>query len=88
MSANAKYHCTQRAEQRFFAAAINAPLLSREYEYELAVRWREEENKAALHEIVAAYSHLVISTAMRFRNYGLPFADLTQEGSVGSWMLE
>ncbi len=76
------YHA-QRAEQRFFAEAINAPLLSREHEYELATRWREEDDEAALHEIVAAYSRLVISTAMRFRNYGLPVADLIQEGSVG-----
>jgi RNA polymerase sigma-32 factor len=73
----------QRAERRFFVEAAGAPILSREYELELATRWRRNGDEAALHEIVAAYSRLVISTAMRFRNYGLPAADLIQEGSIG-----
>ena len=30
-----------------------------------------------------AYMRLVISTASRFRNYGLPMADLVQEGAAG-----
>ena len=76
------YH-TQGAERRFFRESINAPLLSRDHEHELATRWRDNEDEAALHEIVFAYSRLVISTAMRFRNYGLPVADLIQEGSIG-----
>ena len=76
------YH-TQGAERRFFRESINAPLLSRDHEHELATRWRDNEDEAALHEIVFAYSRLVISTAMRFRNYGLPIADLIQEGSIG-----
>ncbi len=38
MPASAKNYYTQRAEQRFLAEAINAPLLSREYEHELVVR--------------------------------------------------
>ncbi|MBR46725.1 MAG: RNA polymerase factor sigma-32 [Rhodospirillaceae bacterium] len=83
MPARANNYNAQRVEQRFFADAINAPLLSREHEHELATRWRVEDDEAALHEIVASYSRLVISTAMRFRNYGLPVADLIQEGSVG-----
>ena len=74
---------TQRAERRFFTESINAPLLTREHERELATRWRNEDDEAALHEIVFAYSRLVISTAMRFRNYGLLVADLVQEGSIG-----
>ena len=83
MSAYNSNHHTQRAERRFFTEAINAPLLTREHEHELAIRWRDEDDEAALHEIVFAYSRLVISTAMRFRNYGLPVADLIQEGSIG-----
>ena len=40
-------------------------------------------DEAALHELVRAYIRLVICTAARFRNYGLPMADLVQEGKVG-----
>ena len=83
MSAYDSNHHTQRAERRFFTDAINAPLLTREHEHELATRWRDDDDEAALHEIVFAYSRLVISTAMRFRNYGLPVADLVQEGCIG-----
>ena len=74
---------SQSAERRFFRESINAPMLTREHEYELATRWREQEDVSALHEIITAYTRLVISTATRFRNYGLPIADLIQEGSVG-----
>jgi len=74
---------SQSAERRFFRDSINAPLLTRDHEHELAVRWREQEDESALHEITFAYTRLVISMAKRFRNYGLPVADLIQEGSVG-----
>ena len=74
---------SQSAERRFFRDSINAPLLTRGHEHELAVRWREQEDESALHEITFAYTRLVISMAKRFRNYGLPVADLIQEGSVG-----
>jgi RNA polymerase sigma-32 factor len=58
-------------------------LLSRRDEFELARRWREEADESALHELVRSYTRLVISTAARFRNYGLPSGDLVQEGNVG-----
>ena len=81
-SFDSRYY-SHSAERRFFRDSINAPLLSREYEHELATRWRDEKDVSALHEIITAYTRLVISTATRFRNYGLPIADLIQEGSVG-----
>jgi len=74
---------SQSAQRRFFRNAVNVPLLTREHEHELAVRWREQEDNSALHEITFAYNWLVISMAKRFRNYGLPVAGLIQEGSVG-----
>ena len=37
----------------------------------------------ALHELIQSYMRLVISTASRFKNYGLPLGDLVQEGVVG-----
>jgi len=58
-------------------------MLSREYEFDLARRWRERGDTAALHGLVGAYTRLVVSTATRFRNYGLPMGDLVQEGNVG-----
>lgn len=74
---------TQRANRRFIKAAMKAPLLSREHEHDLAKRWRDAGDEAALHELVSAYMRLVISTAARFRSYGLPMGDLVQEGNIG-----
>ena len=74
---------TQRANLNYIRASMREPLLSRETELSLARRWREEGDEAALHEMVRAYTRLVVSTAGRFRNYGLPMGDLVQEGNVG-----
>ena len=60
-----------------------APFLEREEERALAVRWREQHDDVALHRLAAAHMRLVISIASRFRHYGLPPADLVQEGHVG-----
>jgi RNA polymerase sigma-32 factor len=74
---------TQRANRRFIKAAMRAPLLEQDHELDLARRWREDGDEEALHELTQAYMRLVISTAARFRNYGLPMGDLVQEGNVG-----
>jgi RNA polymerase sigma-32 factor len=74
---------TQRANLNFIRAAMREPLLEREIEQDYARRWREENDEDALHKLVRAYTRLVVSTASRFRNYGLPMGDLVQEGNVG-----
>ncbi len=74
---------TQRANRRFIKAAMKAPLLERDHELDLARRWRNDHDEAALHELTQSYMRLVISIASRFRNYGLPLGDLVQEGNVG-----
>lgn len=72
-----------RQEQQFISTAMSAPLLSFEHEQDLALRWRDQGDERALHELVSAYMRLVVSVAGRFRAYGLPRADLVQEGCVG-----
>lgn len=74
---------TQADNVRFIRGAMNAPLLEREAEYELARRWREEGDEKALHKLIKAYARLVVAMASRFRAYGLPLADLMQEGHIG-----
>jgi RNA polymerase sigma-32 factor len=74
---------TQRANMRFIRSAMREPLLEREVEFEYAQRWRDEGDEKALHNLVRAYTRLVISLAGKFRNYGLPMGDLVQEGNVG-----
>ncbi len=74
---------TQKANRRYIRTAMGTPLLTRDEEFELARRWRQDGDEPALHDLVGAYARLVISTASRFRNYGLPMGDLIQEGNIG-----
>lgn len=74
---------SRRANVTFIRSAMSIPLLTREREQELAVRWRADDDEAALHELVTAYTRLVAGMAVRFRNYGLPVGDLMQEGNLG-----
>src|SRR5487761_2477572 len=68
---------------QFVKAAMKAPFLEREEEHLLAARWKENKDQAALHALTEAHMRLVISVAVKFRNYGLPLPDLVQEGHVG-----
>lgn len=74
---------TQRANLSFIKTSMQEPLLSKETEQELARLWRYNQDEQALHNLVRAYTRLVVSTASKFRNYGLPIGDLVQEGNVG-----
>lgn len=67
----------------FVRAAMRAPYLERDEEHDLAVRWKDKHDQAALHRLTAAHMRLVIAIAARFRNFGLPMGDMIQEGHVG-----
>ncbi|MGH6678930.1 MAG: RNA polymerase factor sigma-32, partial [Bradyrhizobium sp.] len=69
--------------RQLVAAAKSAPFLARDEEKDLAIRWKTQRDEDALHQLARAHMRLVIAVAMRFRHYGLPIADLIQEGHVG-----
>jgi RNA polymerase sigma-32 factor len=69
--------------RQFVKAAMSARFLERDEERALAESWRHKGDERALHELAAAHMRLVIALAARFRHYGLPIADLIQEGHVG-----
>lgn len=77
------YAASSSADRMFVKSAMKAPLLDPVHEANLARRWREQNDEAALHELTTAYMRLVISMAAKFRHYGLPMADLVSEGNVG-----
>jgi RNA polymerase sigma-32 factor len=70
-------------QRSFVKAAMNAPFLERDQERALAVLWKDGRDENALHQLASAHMRLVIAIAARFRHYGLPMADLIQEGHVG-----
>jgi RNA polymerase primary sigma factor len=73
---------TTDALQLFFREAARHPLLSKEEEVELA-KAVERGDLAAKERLINSNLRLVISNAKRYRNQGLSFLDLIQEGTLG-----
>lgn len=71
------------ANRKLIKRAMAAPMLEAAHELNLARAWRDNQDMRALNELTSSYLRLVIAVAARFRNYGLPFNDLIQEGSIG-----
>lgn len=59
------------------------PVLNREEEYDLAVKYYEDKDLEAAKNLVASNLRFVIKVANQYSSYGLPLVDLIQEGSVG-----
>ena len=74
---------TRQSDNRYIRNAMKQPLLEREHEIELAVKWRDHDDASAMHDLVMAYARLVVSAASKYRHYGLPGGDLIQEGNIG-----
>ncbi len=71
------------ADRRYLSTVMTKAMLTEEEELELARRWKEKGDQVAMQKMISAYLRLVVSTATRFRNYGLPLPDLIQEGNIG-----
>src|SRR6478752_3052079 len=68
--------------QLFLKDVGKVPLLTAAQEVELAKRIERGDHRAK-QEMVEANLRLVVSIAKRYRNQGLPFLDLIQEGTIG-----
>ena len=73
---------SQDSLQAFLNDVGKVDLLTAAQEVELAKRI-ERGDHGAKQEMVEANLRLVVSIAKRYRNQGLPFLDLIQEGSIG-----
>ncbi|MAJ93781.1 MAG: RNA polymerase factor sigma-32 [Rhodospirillaceae bacterium TMED63] len=72
-----------RNDRRYISAAMDAPMLERQYESNLGRRWRDDQDADALHELIEAHIRLVVRIATKYKGYGLPIGDLIQEGNTG-----
>ena len=67
-----------------YVQAVNRiPLLTPEKEHELALRFRREDDLEAARALVLSHLRVVVSVARGYLGYGLPHADLIQEGNIG-----
>jgi len=62
------------------------PLLSREEEHDLAVRYYEHKDIEAAHRLVTSNLRFVVKIAMEYRHYRARLLDLIQEGNIGLMM--
>ena len=69
--------------ETYLAAVNRIPMLSAEREHELAVRLRDHGDLEAAREMVLSHLRFVVKIARGYKGYGLPLADLIQEGGVG-----
>ncbi len=59
------------------------PVLDREEELKLAMRYRDEGDEDAGRRLVTSNLRFVIKVALGYRNYGIKLMDLIQEGNIG-----
>ncbi|AJC20882.1 RNA polymerase sigma factor RpoH [Pandoraea pulmonicola] len=67
----------------YIQAVHRIPMLSAEEEQTLAKRLREHDDLEAARKLVLSHLRLVVSIARNYLGYGLPHADLIQEGNIG-----
>ena len=69
--------------EAYIQAVGRIPMLTAEGERALALRWRENNDLEAARALVLSHLRLVVSIARGYLGYGLPHADLIQEGNIG-----
>ncbi|MCH8621363.1 RNA polymerase sigma factor RpoH [Undibacterium sp. TS12] len=67
----------------YISAVNRLPMLSHEEEVDYAKKLRNDNDLAAAQQLVMSHLRLVVSIARGYLGYGLPHADLIQEGNIG-----
>ena len=74
---------TSGSIESYIRSANSFPMLSQEEEINLARRLRDEDDINAARQLVLSHLRVVVSIARGYKGYGLPQADLIQEGNIG-----
>lgn len=67
----------------YISSVNRLPMLSASDEIRLAREFRDHENLDAAKTLVMSHLRLVVSIARQYLGYGIPHADLIQEGNIG-----
>ena len=67
----------------YIQSVNRVPMLTAEEEQRLAREYRDNDNLDAARRLVLSHLRLVVSIARGYLGYGLPHADLIQEGNIG-----
>ena len=67
-----------------YEQAVNRfPMITADEERDLALRYRDQGDIEAARRLVMSHLRFVVHVARGYRGYGLPHADIIQEGNVG-----
>ncbi|MFT0545613.1 RNA polymerase sigma factor RpoH [Allopusillimonas ginsengisoli] len=69
--------------EAYISAVNRLPMLTAAEEVSLGKRLRDESDLDAARQLITSHLRLVVSVARQYLGYGLPHADLIQEGNVG-----
>ena len=69
--------------EQYIQTVNSIPMLTQEEEIELATRHQQHEDLEAAKRLVMSHLRVVVSIARGYAGYGLPQADLIQEGNIG-----
>jgi RNA polymerase sigma-32 factor len=67
----------------YISAVNRMPMLTPEQEQEFARKLKDNNDLEAAGKLVLSHLRLVVSVARQYLGYGLPHADLIQEGNIG-----
>ena len=67
----------------YISAVNRLPMLTHQEEIDFANKLRNENDLAAAQQLVMSHLRLVVSIARGYLGYGLPHADVIQEGNIG-----
>src|SRR4051812_45476387 len=68
---------------QYIQAVNRFPLLTAEQEVEFGRRLQEHDDIDAARQLVLSHLRLVVAVSRKYMGYGLPQADLIQEGNIG-----
>ena len=68
---------------QYIQSVNRMPMLSEQQEVDLATRLRDEGDVDAARQLVMSHLRVVVAIARGYLGYGLPHADLIQEGNIG-----
>ncbi|UJB32382.1 RNA polymerase sigma factor RpoH [Chromobacterium sp. Beijing] len=74
---------TSGSLEQYIQAVNSVPMLTPEQENELATRFQEQNDLEAARQLVLSHLRVVVSISRGYSGYGLPQADLIQEGNIG-----
>ena len=83
MLANLPVLSSTSSLEAYIQAAKRMPMLTESDEFSLARKFREQEDLDAARQLVVSHLRLVVAIARGYLGYGLPHADLIQEGNIG-----